>query len=192
MGSKEDKKGNRLTGYSRLGWRLSEDGPPTNGTTRGRAEAMLSCIAQPLRSKSLRGQAVREDFLEEAAWNQYLKVRGYGSFTHCQWTISGTPRCQAGAWCKKVREGVVGQPSLTGAWAVSLATWASHFLSVGVCFFICKRQGWSRLMTGQAAGLEGNGNKERALSRGGTGFGIAERYWKETGEKQGQGRMVGS
>lgn len=104
VGSKEDKKGYRLTGYSRLGWRLSEDGPPTNGTTRDRAEAMLSCIAQPLRSKSLRGRAVREDFLEEAAWNQYLKVRGYGSFSHCQWTISGAPRCQAGAWCKKVRE----------------------------------------------------------------------------------------
>lgn len=47
-------------------------------------------------------------------------------------------------------------------------------------------------MTGRAAGLEGNGNKERALSRGGTGFDIAERYWRETGEKQGQGRLVGS
>lgn len=48
------------------------------------------------------------------------------------------------------------------------------------------------LMTGQAAGLEGSGNKDRALSRCGTGFGIAERYWRETGEKQGQGRLVGS
>lgn len=45
------------------------------------------------------------------------------------------------------------------------------------------------LMTGQAAGLEGSGNKDRALSRCGTGFGIAER---ETGEKQGQDRLVGS
>lgn len=58
--SKEDKKGYRLTGYSRLGWKLSGDGPhhptplpPTNGTTRDRAETMLSCTAQPLRSKSL-------------------------------------------------------------------------------------------------------------------------------------------
>lgn len=43
---------------------------------------------------------VREDFLEEAAWNRYLKVGGCGLFTHCQQTVSGAPMCQAGAWCK--------------------------------------------------------------------------------------------
>lgn len=85
----------------------------------------------------------------------------------------------------------MGQPSLTGAWAVSLATWASHFLPVGVSSSVNVGAGVG-LMTGQAAGLEGSGNKDRALSRCGTGFGIAERYWRETGEKQGQGRLVGS
>lgn len=38
----------------------------------------------------------------------------------------------------------MGQLSLTGTWAVSLLTWASHFLPVGICFFIYKCQGWSR------------------------------------------------
>lgn len=118
MRSKEDKKGYRLTGYSRLGWRLNGGGPPTNGTTRDRAEAVLSCMAHLLRSKSLRGR----DSQGGLSGGDSLESVREGERLWFIYSLSGALRCQAGASFKKVKEGVVGQPSLTGVWAVSMAT----------------------------------------------------------------------
>lgn len=91
--------------------------------------------------------------------------------------------CQAGAWCKiSEMEGVVGQSSLTEAWGMSRATWASHFLPVGVCFFILYVRVGTGQMIGGAAGLEITEKPRRALSRGKPGVGTAERCWRETEE----------
>lgn len=101
-----------------------------NGTTRGRSGTAPNCRAQLPRFRSPRW-LVREDLLEKAVWSQHLKVGGCGSFTHCQQTFSGVPYAQLLPGAKSNMEGVLGQPSLAGAWVRAWVT-SSNFLSVGV------------------------------------------------------------
>lgn len=93
---------------------------------------------------------MREVWLEKSTWKQHLEVGGCGSFTHCQQTFLGVPYAKLVPGAKSNMEGVLGQPSLAGAWVTS-----SHFLSVGVVSsFVNVSAGAGRMTRGRTCGFE--------------------------------------
>lgn len=71
-------------------------------------------MAQLQRFRSPSG-VVRDDLLEKATWNQYLKVGGCGSFAHHCQTFSGIPYAKRVPGAESDTEGILSQPSLAGA-----------------------------------------------------------------------------